>query len=49
MKIKRIEHIAIATRSMAALKDLFVNQLGIPVEYEEALPEHCRRTRYEAP
>jgi methylmalonyl-CoA/ethylmalonyl-CoA epimerase len=41
MKIKRIEHIAIATKSMQALKDVFESKLGIPMEYEEHLPEHA--------
>ncbi len=38
MKIKRIEHIAIALKNMDAVKDLLSNKLGIPMEYEEHLP-----------
>lgn len=41
MKIKRIEHIAIACKNMAVLKDVFENKLGIAMEYEEHLPEHA--------
>lgn len=38
MKIKRIEHIAIALKNMEAVKDLLSNKLGIAMEYEEHLP-----------
>ena len=41
MKIKRIEHIAIALKDMGAIKDVLANKLGIPMEYEEHLPEHA--------
>ena len=41
MKIKRIEHIAIACRNMQVLKDVFEKKLGIAMEYEEHLPEHA--------
>ena len=41
MKIKRIEHIAIACKNMQVLKDLFETKLGIAMEYEEHLPEHA--------
>jgi methylmalonyl-CoA/ethylmalonyl-CoA epimerase len=41
MKIKRIEHIAIACKDMQALKDVFEKKLGIAMEYEEHLPEHA--------
>src|SRR5262249_60739180 len=40
MKIKRIEHIAIAVKSIKAMRDIFENKLGIEMEYEEHLPEH---------
>lgn len=40
MKIKRIEHIAIAVNSIKAMRDIFENKLGITMEYEEHLPEH---------
>ncbi len=40
MKIKRIEHVAIAVKSIAAMRDIFENKLGIEMEYEEHLPEH---------
>ncbi|MBS0240790.1 MAG: VOC family protein [Proteobacteria bacterium] len=41
MKIKRIEHIAIACKNMQVLKDVFEQKLGIAMEYEEHLPEHA--------
>ena len=41
MRIKRIEHIAIACKNMAAIKDVLENKLGIAMEYEEHLPEHA--------
>ena len=40
MKIKRVEHIAIAVKSMAPLKELLEGKLGIPMEYEEDLPQY---------
>ena len=41
MKIKRIEHIAVAVKSIAAMRDVLENKLGIQMEYEEHLPEHA--------
>ena len=41
MKIKRIEHIAIALKNMDAIKDVLANKLGIAMEYEEHLPAHA--------
>jgi hypothetical protein len=41
MKIKRIEHIAIALKNMDAVKDVLANKLGIAMEYEEHLPAHA--------
>lgn len=40
MKIKRIEHIAIALKNMDTVKDVLSNKLGIEMEYEEHLPAH---------
>jgi methylmalonyl-CoA/ethylmalonyl-CoA epimerase len=40
MKIKRIEHIAIALKNMDAVKDVLANKLDIAMEYEEHLPAH---------
>ncbi len=40
MKIKRIEHIAIALKNMDTVKDVLANKLGIEMEYEEHLPAH---------
>ena len=41
MKIKRIEHVAIAVKSIAAMREIFENKLGITMEYEEHLPQHA--------
>jgi len=41
MKIKRIEHIAIALKNMGAVKDVLANKFGIAMEYEEHLPAHA--------
>ncbi len=35
MKIKRVEHIAIAVNSLNQSMDLLRNTFGIPLEYEE--------------
>jgi methylmalonyl-CoA/ethylmalonyl-CoA epimerase len=43
MKIKRIEHIAIAVRSIEAMREIFEKKLGIALEYEEHLPQHSTR------
>lgn len=40
MKIKRIEHVAVAVKSISAMRDVLENKLGIEMEYEEHLPEH---------
>ena len=41
MKIKRIEHIAIAVKSIAAMRDILENKLVIRMEYEEHLPKYA--------
>jgi len=41
MKIKRIEHVAIAVKSIKAMRDIFEKKLGLEMEYEEHLPEHA--------
>jgi methylmalonyl-CoA/ethylmalonyl-CoA epimerase len=43
MKIKRIEHIAIAVKSIAAMREILESKLGIALEYEEHLPQHSTR------
>jgi methylmalonyl-CoA/ethylmalonyl-CoA epimerase len=40
MKIKRIEHIAVAVKSITAMRDILESKLGIEMEYEEHLPEY---------
>jgi methylmalonyl-CoA/ethylmalonyl-CoA epimerase len=41
MKIKRIEHVAIAVKNIAAMREIFEKKLGIAMEYEEHLPQHA--------
>ena len=43
MKIKRIEHIAIAVKNMKLSKDVFSTTFGIDLEYEEHLPQYGTR------
>ena len=43
MKIKRIEHIAIAVKSMAQSREIFEAKLGFSLEYEEYLPQYNTR------
>jgi methylmalonyl-CoA/ethylmalonyl-CoA epimerase len=43
MKVKRIEHIAIAVKSMAKSRELFETKLGFDLEYEEYLPQYKTR------
>ena len=40
MKIKRIEHVAIAVNNIAQMRDIFENKLGIAMEYEEHIPKY---------
>ena len=43
MKVKRVEHIAIAVKSMARMREVMEEKLGLCLEYEEHLPQY--RTR----
>ena len=43
MKIKRIEHIAIAVKSMTQSREIFETKLGMNLEYEEYLPQYKTR------
>ena len=43
MKIKRIEHIAIAVKNIEAMREVLEKKLGIALEYEEYLPQHSTR------
>ena len=43
MKVKRVEHIAIAVKSMARMREVMEEKLGLRLEYEEHLPQY--RTR----
>ena len=47
MKVKRIEHIAIAVESMARMREVMEEKLGLSLEYEEHLPQyHTRLAMY---
>jgi methylmalonyl-CoA epimerase len=43
MKVKRIEHVAIAVKSMAKAREIFEDKLGLSLEYEEHLPQYSTR------
>ena len=43
MKVKRIEHIAIAVKSMARMREVMEEKLGLSLEYEERLPQYHTR------
>jgi methylmalonyl-CoA/ethylmalonyl-CoA epimerase len=43
MKVKRIEHVAIAVKSLNEARELFEKKLGLPLEYEEFLPQYATR------
>ena len=43
MKIKRIEHIAVAVEKLSAMHDLLENKLGLKLAYEEELPQYNTR------
>jgi len=43
MKIKRIEHVAIAVRNMAKAREIFEDKLGLSLEYEEDLPQYSTK------
>lgn len=40
MKIKRVEHIAIAVNDLAEARRIFEEKLGLALEYEEELPQY---------
>ncbi len=42
MRIKRIEHVAIAVKNLDAVRDTLA-RIGIACDYEETLPEHAVR------
>jgi methylmalonyl-CoA/ethylmalonyl-CoA epimerase len=43
MKVKRVEHVAIAVRDMQAVVRIFRDKLGLPFEYEEDFPQYQTR------
>ena len=43
MKIKRVEHIAVAVKNMAQAREIFESKLGLTLEYEEHLPQYNTR------
>ncbi len=40
MKIKRIEHVAIATDDLQEVMEMFENKLGLKLEYQEDFPQY---------
>ncbi len=40
MKIKRVEHVAIALKDMTGLMKIFQDSLGLRLEYEEEFPQY---------
>jgi len=40
MKVKRIEHVAIAVKSLAKARAIFEDKLGLTLEYQEELPQY---------
>ena len=40
MKVKRVEHVAIAVRSLADVMRIFQEKLGFGLEYEEDFPQY---------
>ena len=43
MKVKRIEHIAIAVKSIAQMREIFEKKLGFDLEYEEFIPQYSTK------
>ena len=43
MKIKRIEHIAVAVNQLSGMREILENKLGLTLEYEENLPQYNTR------
>ena len=43
MKIKRIDHIAIAVKSIAQFREIFEEKIGLSLEYEEHLQQYNTR------
>ena len=43
MKIKRIEHIAVAVNQLSSMREILENKLGLTLEYEENLPQYNTR------
>jgi methylmalonyl-CoA/ethylmalonyl-CoA epimerase len=43
MKVKRVEHVAIAVRDLRDVMRIFQDQLGLELEYEEDFPQYQTR------
>ena len=43
MKVKRVEHVAIAVKSLADVMRIFQDKLGLALEYEEDFPQYQTR------
>ncbi len=41
MKVRKIEHIAIAVKSIAKMREVLEDTLGLELEYEEELPQYA--------
>jgi methylmalonyl-CoA/ethylmalonyl-CoA epimerase len=43
MRVKRVEHVAIAVRSLSDVMRLFQDKLGLALEYEEDFPQYATK------
>ena len=43
MRVKRVEHVAIAVRNLPEVMQVFQDTLGLTLEYEEDFPQYATR------
>jgi methylmalonyl-CoA/ethylmalonyl-CoA epimerase len=43
MRVKRVEHVAIAVRNLPEVMQVFQDKLGLALEYEEDFPQYATR------
>lgn len=43
MKVKRVEHVAIAVRNLGEVMGIFQDKLGLRLEYEEDFPQYATK------
>ena len=43
MRVKRVEHVAIAVRNLSEVMQVFQDKLGLALEYEEDFPQYATR------